>query len=375
MRKLVNMIISYWKNKVRIIENLQIFKLFIGIAGIVFALFVGGLEALLLLQENLVALIILITLIIQYNRPTIVMHLTEKKKSMFLISKSKTYLRFCFFQILKYNCMLPIFFVVTILLTPAFLFLNGIGILLTWMVIFVELAINAFAIRYQLRNRYEDKYKRKSENQWKHLNIKKQNMIYFSRVPIKEYLELIVQLTVLIISAQFVSGIIVNYILLVFMVVDIEILEDYKMENYANHYGKYAVKKIAQIGKLACFRLSEEYKLFLKYLLLQIAVIIYGGPKQLVFSVLMLAVSYRYYCGIDKLFGERTLFKYTWFRMCMLYLIILALAPFLFEEELKSIAGYQPLYGYLFLAGMSVVSLIVPFEKVISMSGESVDEN
>lgn len=374
MKIIINILINYWKNKVMIIDDMQIFKLFVGVLCLISAFFIGVVESILLSQENLVALIILITLIVQYNRPTIIMHLTEKKKSLYLVSNSKTFLRFCAFQVIKQNFILPIFLLVTIILTPTFLYLKSLYILFIWIIILIELMIYIFIVKHQLKKQYEDKYSMDNKKWLFNSNIKSLNLLYFSRIRIKEYLELIFQFVVLIVSAQFVSGIIVNYILLVFLVVDIELLEDQKMENYANYYGKYAVKKVAQVKKLTRFFLSEEFKIFLKYILLQAAIIIYSGPKQLVFLLLMLAISYRYFCGIEKLLGERTLFKYTWFRLCMFYLVILALVPFIFEENFKKLAGYQPLYGYLYLIGMGILLLSVPFEKIIKMSGDSVDE-
>lgn len=369
-----DLIIKNWKQKTKLIDDMELFKLLFVFSLIAIAFLVLVIEVLLVLDKNLFAFFILFTLIIQYNKPSIVMNISTLRKASTRVCGAGTWFRFIFFQVLKENITAPITVLVTILLAPWALLYRPLFFVGVLGILFAELGLYYRSIYQAIGDNYSSNYRNRTNNLRKISGIAQSNIRYFTTLPIKEYFELLFELVLMLVLAQCISVVAVNYILIVLFVVDIEILEDRSMVTYNVHYGKFAFSHVAGVKHFQKYRMSDEYRVFLKYLIMEAALIVYGGPVLLGFLVLLYAISYRYYCGMQKILMGRTLFRNTVFRLCMFYFTLIAISPFLFEDELCRIPGYSPVLGFVFFIVVSVTMVFAPLEKVIKIAGESIDE-
>jgi hypothetical protein len=334
------------------------------------------LEYICIQQTDAISLIIVLTLIMQYNWDAIISAITDIRKSSFLVTGSRTGIRFVFFQIMKENFMLIPVAVISVFMVFVALVFHPIMALEMTLILAVEIGMYFFSIYVVIYKRRHKKSKYKNLNiLTKHKYI--QSVIsYFVRLPMEEYAEMIIQLVALLFCVyKGLSVIVVNYFLIAFMVMDIEMLQDKSMNQYDITYGKYAFREMTHISKIKKFLISDEGKVFFKNMIFEVCLVAYGNITLVAFILLLCTISYRYFCCMQIVLKRRVLLRNTRFRMAMLYYILLSIAPFLFEKEMHKIFnGYQIEYGVLYFVILSIIMLCIPFEKIVNVMGKSIDE-
>lgn len=369
------LLLKYWSNKLKITDDKNIFILFLFIFSAIVFISIFFIELLCINKKDITSLIILLTLIMQYNKNIIVSAIMDIRKSTFLIKK-KTMFRFVFFQIMKENFMVIPTAILTFFMAIAAFFVNP--IMAVWIILLLIAELAAYFIDSWIAlNRRNNK-----RVQYKRLNFASKTISSYStisylvRLPLEEYAEMLIELVILIFCTyNGISVIIINYFLIIFMVLEIEILEDKSMNKYDVTYGKYAFKRIAEVSRMSTFFLSDEFKVLLKYLILEICLFTYGNISVLGFLLLLYTISYRYFCCMQIVLRRRALLKNTGFRLGMMYYILFSIAPFLFEKEMhKIIDGYKMEYGVIYFVIVSFIMLCIPFEKIVKVIGKSVDE-
>jgi hypothetical protein len=168
-------------------------------------------------------------------------------------------------------------------------------------------------------------------------------LAYFTRQPLPKYLEMLAEMALALLLVYLeVSPVVVNYFIIIFCVLDIELYAERNMERYEGFYGKYAFKKSAHVSLMRRFCSSGECRIFLKYLIIECGFVYYVRSTACCFLALLFALAYRYFLGCERVLEARTLFRNTAFRACMFYFILITLAPFLFEKEMyKIFDGYR----------------------------------
>lgn len=354
-------------------EDPMLFKVFLGIGLLLFSAGFSLLEFMSLRQHNLIGVVILLTAVIQYNKNTIISHIIDSRKSSFYAAGKQTFQRFVLFQILKGNLLMPAAVILTVVVSLVIVFFDPLMFLVVWIILVAELGSFLLSCRTARRRQYErtggyvSRFTFRSKP-----GIFYSNLSYFIRQPLREYLQMVAELTVALLCVNYgLSPVIVNYFVIVFCVLDIELREDLNMEIYAHSYGKVAFRKIAGASPLCRFRASDEYRIFLKYLLIELGFLYYGKWTILCFLTLLFTLAFRYYRGYERILETRTLFKNTTFRACMFCFILAAIAPFLFEAEMYRIfASYRQEYGILYFTMFSLILLFVPLERMIKITGE-----
>ncbi len=374
---IVNLLLKSWRKKLKITEDPMLFKVFLVIGLLLFSTGFSLLEFMSLRQHNLIGIVLLLTAVIQYNKNTIISHITDSRKSGFYAAGKQTFLRFVLFQILKGNPLMPVTVILTAVLSLVIVFSDPLMFLVVWIILVAELGSFLLSCRAVRRRKYERTGGYVSRFTFCSTpGIFYSNLSYFIRQPLREYLEMLAELTVALLCVNYgLSPVIVNYFIILFCVLDIELREDRNMGIYAHSYGKAAFRKIAGASTFRRFRASDEYRVFLKYLLIELGFVYYGKWTVLCFLTLLLALAFRYYRGYERVLEARTLFKNTTFRACMFYFILVAIAPFLFEKEMyRLFAGYRQEYGILYFTMLSLILLLLPLERMIKINGGNVDE-
>jgi hypothetical protein len=371
-----NLLLKYWKSKIKLTDDTKLFQLFLYVYVLIVLASTILLEYICIQQTDAISLIIVLTLIMQYNWDAIISAITDIRKSSFLVTGSRTGIRFVYFQIMKENFMLIPVAVISVFMVFVALVFHPIMALEMTLILAVEIGMYFFSIYVVIYKRRHKKSKYKNLNiLTKHKYI--QSVIsYFVRLPMEEYAEMIIQLVALLFCVyKGLSVIVVNYFLIAFMVMDIEMLQDKSMNQYDITYGKYAFREMTHISKIKKFLISDEGKVFFKNMIFEVCLVAYGNITLVAFILLLYTISYRYFCCMQIVLKRRVLLRNTRFRMAMLYYILLSIAPFLFEKEMHKIFnGYQIEYGVLYFVILSIIMLCIPFEKIVNVMGKSIDE-
>lgn len=370
------LLLKYWKSKLKIIEDDTLFKLFFIICSGLLFLLAAVIEMVCIKQNNIIGEIVIISLIVQYNRPAILLNLLDDKKCMYRISQKSVVLRFYFFQIMKENFMLIPMLAISIGIAVINIVINlymSLGIIF---VIIIEILVYYLGLRFEMKKKISRKVLYIKE--YNRINkVIYYNITYFIRQPIKQYVEMILQIIVVMFFINYgFSVIMINYFLVILCIIDIEIYQDKEMNNYNIGYGKYAMKELSYLNKKNKFLLSNEFRIFLKYTIIEAAIIINGKLSIIGFILLMLLLAYKYFCGKQYVYKKRCLMKNTLFRMCMFYYVLIAIAPTLFKKEiLKLVGAYNDIYGICFSIIVGLLGLMIPIEKISGLSGAGVDES
>lgn len=376
VNNMYNLLLKYWKSKIKLTDDTKLFQLFLYVYVLIVLASTILLEYICIQQTDAISLIIVLTLIMQYNWDAIISAITDIRKSSFLVTGSRTGIRFVFFQIMKENFMLIPVAVISVFMVFVALVFHPIMALEMTLILAVEIGMYFFSIYVVIYKRRHKKSKYKNLNiLTKHKYI--QSVIsYFVRLPMEEYAEMIIQLVALLFCVyKGLSVIVVNYFLIAFMVMDIEMLQDKSMNQYDITYGKYAFREMTHISKIKKFLISDEGKVFFKNMIFEVCLVAYGNITLVAFILLLCTISYRYFCCMQIVLKRRVLLRNTRFRMAMLYYILLSIAPFLFEKEMHKIFnGYQIEYGVLYFVILSIIMLCIPFEKIVNVMGKSIDE-
>lgn len=375
---MIDLLMKSWRENLKLTNDPVIFKVVLCLLLILFSAVFGLLEYMSLRERNLIGIIILLTSVLQYNKHIIIANITNPGKNSFCAAGRKTFLRFCLFQIMKANMLIPAAVVLTAVVSVSVLFTDLLMFAAVWVILAAEIGIYCISYRIEKNRRYRSKgtYAPLWPICGRH-RILYSNLAFLLRQPLREYCEMILELCAALLCVYYgVSPIMVNYFIIVFCVLDIEVSGDRNMGHYSISYGKFAFQKTAGLSKLQKFRLSDEYRIFLKYLIIEIGFIGYGGYSVLCFLLLIFTLAYRYYCGYERVLEARTLFRNTAFRMCMFYFILVAIVPFLFEKEMYRVfADYKQEYGVLYFSIVSLVMLFIPAERFIKVNGEHIDES
>ncbi|MEE3392422.1 MAG: hypothetical protein VZR00_02890 [Lachnospiraceae bacterium] len=375
---IVELLLKYWKQNIKLIDDLAIIKLVTVMGSTLFSLGFGLLEFVSLQENNLIGVFILLTAVVQYNKNTIIFHITDVKKSSFYVAGKQTFRRFCLFQILKYNIILPFAVLMTVIVSLFMIFIRPFMFIAVWLILGVELFLFWISYRIERRRQYERIGGYATGFAFNcSPGILYSTLAYFTRQPLQEYLEMLAELVLALLMVYLgVSPVVVNYFIIIFCVLDIELYAERNMEQYGKFYGKYAFKRSACVTTARRFLSSNEYRTFLKYLLIECGFVYYGQLTVCWFLVLLFALAYRYFLGCERVLEARTLFRSTIFRACMFYFILITLAPFLFEKEMyKIFDGYRQEYGVVYFIIMSLLLLFLPIERMIKVNGEIVDDN
>lgn len=368
-------LIKYWKTRFKLIDDESVFKVFLIMAAFIFIACIGGIEFLCAKDKNIIGFLIIISLCVQYNRNSIIMNISYSRANTFKVSGKKLFLNFCIFQILKENVIvLPAIFV-SITVSFVMFFWDFVTSLLILIVILLE--ILSYVVSYKIeKNKINNKkitFKRMNFNK---VGVAYNNITYFLRQPIGAYFEMLTEMTVVIAMVGYGIPIsIVNYFLIILLVLDIELDQDKSMNEYNKSYGKYTIKELSGVSALQKYLGSNEFRFFLKYLIIELSVAFSGKIIIFGFILLMIAVSYKYFCSSLYIYRKRCLIKNTIFRTVMFYTVLVSIAPFLFEKEMyKIFANYKTVYGVAFMIIISMILLATPIEKIINVVGKSVDE-
>ena len=216
------------------------------------------------------------------------------------------------------------------------------------------------------------------------VTIRRVNSLFFLRMPFQEIIEFLFEIILVCAVRYFIQADIAFYLFIAVFLVDIELVQDEKMKNYDNYYGKSQFLNFTKITELQKFLLSVEFNYVIKYALLSLPLLIieitshswdlYFGFAYINILLLVFAISQRYYRATNCVLKIRKLIEHTWFRMVMLYLVLFDLAPLLFEKVLLKLEGYQPYYGCIFTACVTAVMLFVKIENIVKVAGGDVNE-
>ncbi|TGY87129.1 hypothetical protein E5329_26965 [Petralouisia muris] len=421
---MIQVLLGVWKKKIKIIDDESLFKALSAMSLAVFTIAVAICEIYLMNRNEFIIMILLNAFQIIYNKPTILCSVMQQKNAAFMIKK-KTFFRFVLFQILKENALLVAFVVIQAVVFLYSLFSLKFAIILAiwvlavdiylleiysrekkllllllsvcvfvwtihynmWVLLFMT-AVNARylygtlhreVLDYVFINRRRDVFIGKSE-----VTIRRVNSLFFLRMPFQEILEFLYEIILVCTVRYFIQTDIAFYLFIAVFLVDIELVQDEKMKNYDNCYGKSLFLNFTKITEMQKFLLSVEFNCVIKYVLLSLPLLIieitshtwdlYFGFSYINILILVFAISHRYYCATDCVLKVRKLIEHTWFRMVMLYLVLFDLAPLLFEKVLWKLDGYQPLYGCVFTACITVLVLFVKVENIVKVAGEDVNE-
>ncbi len=374
---IADLLFKYWKENLKLTDDPMLFKVFLGIGLLIFSAGFCMLEFLSLRQHNLIGVIILLTAVIQYNKNTIISHITDPGKSSFCAAGKQTFRRFVLFQLLKGNVLMPVSVILTAAVSLVIVFFDPLMCLAVWVILAAELGVFLLSGHIAKQRAYHRTGGYVSRFAFHGTpGIFFCNFSFFLRQPLREYLEMLAELAAALLCVNYgMSPVVVNYFIIIFCVLDIELRADRNMERYPRSYGKAAFRKIAGVRPFSRFRSSDEYRIFLKYAVIELGFIYYGKWTILCFLTLLFALAFRYYRGYERVLEARTLFRNTTFRVCMFYFILAAIAPFLFEKEMyKLFAGYRQEYGILYFTLLSLILLLLPLERMIKITGEHVDE-
>ena len=166
----------------------------------------------------------------------------------------------------------------------------------------------------------------------------------------------------------------INYALILLLILEIETIQDANLKNFDKIYGKFAVKEISGMNKLDRFIFSEEFRIFLKFVIIEIILLYKKDISAVAYSVLFLAIAYRYYVGFSLVIRERRGIKIDIFRLVMVYLIIFALSPELFSKYIKEAYwDYDKYCSCILSLGMSLVIFLIPLERLVKIRGKEID--
>ncbi len=367
-------LIKHWKARFKLIENESIFKAFLAMVLFIFVLCISVIEILCVKDRNIIGFFIIISLCIQYNRNSIIVNITDNRTNPFKISDKNVFLRFCLFQILKENIIIFPAVIVSLILSILMFFVDWVIAFLMFIIVVFEISsyIVAYKSEKNKKNNKKIMYTRMKMNK---IGIAYSNIAYFLRQPLGAYFEMLIEIAVVIVMVSYgVSISVINYLFIILLVLEIEIEQDKSMNRYNVSYGKYTIKELSGLSFLYKYLGSNEFRIFLKYCIIEVSVVVYSNIGMAGFIVLMFAVSYKYLCASLYVYKERCLIKNTIFRTVMFYSVLVSIAPFLFEKEMYMIfANYKVVYGMIFMFISSVIILLVPVEKMTNIFGESVD--
>lgn len=415
MRKIL---FDIWFKKIKIIENRDVFRIFL--LGILIFLIGGVVTAGVasVITGNYIILFVLAFFITQYNKPQIIADFTNKKNITLVLGENKVCVRYLFYCIAKNNFFLLPIIALFVCCFPVSL-INGNVVLLIAIIMFqfnlfwietyigrekalllcflaiyavtlfknntwcfiVEI-LNAVLIFKTLKKNILNKMVSKSARNYgnkKHMKVSLANLDlkYFSRLSMKEIGECVFQIVVLFILAKSYNSYVAIMIGIIFLLVELELLEDCKSKDFEYYYGKRNFYSLIQLSNFTRFRLSLEYKVMSKSILaLLLLLVSYSIGVEINGTFLLegigamileVALSFRFYKAFDVVLKQRGVFTETNFRLIIMWIMLVAVSPFLFEETLIKIEGYRMIFGSIFMLVIATGLLLFPMERVIKV--------
>ena len=415
MRKILS---DIWFKKIKIIENKDVFQMFmIGIL----ILLIGGMGAAGVASVktgDYLLLFALMFFVMQYNKPQIIVDFMNKKNITLVLGENKVGFRYLFYCIAKNNlfllptmvmivCCIPVsiingniaLFIAVVMFQINLFWLEAYTgkekiIMLVFQVVYVVtlfngnnwcLIIEILNICYiykTLKKNILNKIVRKDVRRYSNKKCKKVSFAnldlkYFSRLSMKEIGECGFQIVVLFVLAKSYNPYVAVMMGIIFLLVELELLEDCKSKEFEYYYGKRNFYSLIQLSNIRRFQLSLEYKVMAKSVLSLVLLIISYSIGVEVNSVLILegigaiilqiALAFRFYKAFDVVLKHRGVFSETNFRLVIMWMMLLSISPFLFEETLMKIQGYQMLFGAIFMLVVAAGLLLFPMEKIIKV--------
>jgi hypothetical protein len=199
-------------------------------------------------------------------------------------------------------------------------------------------------------------------------------------MPLDKVIEILYEILLFGISLYYLDISLVSYLVIAIFMVEIELLQEEKMNEFEQFYSKRNFMELTGLSKLEKFTLSLEFNNAVRYIFLSfwgfcIQIFMNKCSINTIFIffnlvVLILGISYRFYGATDIVLKNRADIRQSWFRLVMLYLVLFNLAPFIFSSTLMNLEGYRMIYGYLFAFSINLIMLLVKVEKITKVLGE-----
>lgn len=415
--EMLKLLMDYWYRSIAIIDDKGLFNIIFSFVYIIAIVLITFINFLFLSSNNLIAIVVLGILLIQYNIPSIIVEIQQYKNVHYLVNKLAL-CRYVTFQLMKKNVLLSLFIISHIFLCIFFMtdiqkiiviilniFIQGNLMLLKMFNKKYKISIVAFLVCYTcvytlftnklllipilvvnvgvvyriiyLQLKYyilnNNTYKENS-SYTEEVNSVTSLKLYFKRLSTKEYAEFIILYIGTILIYQYFGSSYAEYFILVLFIAQLELSIDAKNVNFDKSYGKYIFTKLANVPQKLLMINTIEFRLGVMYtfnalIILIVDIInsqlnIYRISSIINMICLIWFFIIKYLSAYYNYLGYRMKLKSTGFKVTMLYIMIIFLAPDLFRNVLIKNLNYNDIYGEAFKCIIIVLLFVFRFENI-----------
>lgn len=302
---MLEILFENWQKKLKLVDDKKLFKVLFLIGGLLSIGLTVVCECYVLQSNDYVLFIIINGFLVIYNKPTILCNIQRKRNIVFLINRSSL-MRFVTFEVLSENVLIIVaivssgicliyesflgnaIVVVALLLIPLNYYLIDVYSKYQKLLLVICIVILSVLLIYKLEllmiifglanvfylyktfhsqlivSIFSDQHKRiftgKSD-----INIYRVALMYFLRMPLDKFVELFYEILLFGIALHYIDVNSAYYIVIILFIVEIEIIQEEKMKEFAIFYNKRNFLELSKCKKYKLFFRSTEFNHALKY--------------------------------------------------------------------------------------------------------------